>query len=122
MENRVLYIVISIVLLLIEFLIERFFKNGFVRYYLGDVFVVILIYTSIKSFKPISATKLAIPVLIFSYCVEFLQYIDIVSLIGATKNRFTDIVIGSTFSVLDLISYTIGITCIFIVDYYFIEK
>ena len=122
MKSRKIYIIITLVLILIEFMIERFFKQGFIRYYLGDVFAAVLIYSLTKSIIYVKPIKLGVYVLIFTFLVEFFQYIDVLSILGITKNKFTSIVLGHTFSFIDLLCYFVGVTSIFIIDYFIIEK
>ena len=70
----------------IEVLIALFVRDNFVRPYLGDVLVVILIYSSIRSFINFPALTLALFVLGFSFTIELLQYFNIVEKLGLEKS------------------------------------
>ena len=62
---RLYYISGSIVLLLLEIFIALFMRDSFVRPFLGDFLVVILLYMIIRSFFPIGAPWLPTGVFAF---------------------------------------------------------
>lgn len=95
-------------------LIALFINDGFIRPYIGDVLVVILIYCFIRMLFSFSRIKVALGVLVFSYCVEFAQYFNIISIFRLQHYRIARIVIGTSFSVFDLVAYTVGIALLFI--------
>lgn len=122
-HKRRIYLIISILILVIEVLIETQCKGGFIRYYLGDYIMVIGIYTMIKTLKPTcNSIKLAISILIFSFGVEFLQWINILEVLGINRSRTTDIIIGSTFSTTDLICYALGVLSVYTIDQFYTNK
>lgn len=110
---RLPYIILTLALLLIEVLIGMFVKNSFIRGSIGDVLVVIPIYTFIRIIFPTGIRLLPLWVFAFACLTEFLQYINIVELLGWQNNRFLRIVAGSVFDWFDIISYGIG--CLIIV-------
>ncbi|MGE6218823.1 DUF2809 domain-containing protein [Nubsella zeaxanthinifaciens] len=107
---------IAAVIFIVEVLIALFITDHFVRPYVGDVLVVILIYYTVKSFANIAVKPLAIGTLLFSYLIETLQYFQFVKLIGLEHNRFANVVIGNYFAWEDLLAYTIGIIIVIIVE------
>ncbi len=103
------YFVLTLVLFGIEVLIATVWKDCFwVRSYLGDVLVVILLYTFVLSFFKVNKVKLIIGILIFSFGVEFLQYFKIADVLGLKKGSIPYIVVGNSFSWVDLGCYAIG--------------
>ncbi len=122
MKNRNIYIFITIVLFVVEFMIEGYFKQGFIRYYVGDVFAAMLLYTLTKSIMTVKPIKLAIGVLIFTFSIEFLQLIDILAILRIAKTKFTSIVLGHSYSSIDLVCYFVGVGVVFICDYYWLDK
>ena len=121
--NRLFYISVSILIFVIEILIGLY-ASGWVRNYLGDVLVVILIYALLRSFctsKPSVWYILPTLILIFSFIVEFLQLWGFCDRFGIT-NRLLRIIIGTGFSAADLISYTIGAIPCYISDYFILRK
>ena len=100
----------SAVLLGIEILIGMF-AHGWVRDQLGDILVVILIYTiwrTISPEKPKLALLLPAGILLFAYCVEYLQFWGFCDRLHIT-NRLLRIIIGTGYSNKDMLSYTVGI-------------
>lgn len=108
--RRLIYGLISILLLGIEILIGLF-GQGWVRIYLGDVLVVILLYTIVRTIIPNKKMPwFIIPstILVFAFIVEFLQLWGFCDRFGIT-NELLRIIIGTGFSTVDLICYLIGI-------------
>jgi len=99
----------SIFLFLIELYIALYVDDNFIRPYLGDVLVVILIYALVRAFVKISILTTAIGVLIFSIGVEILQYFKIVEVLGLGTSSLARTVIGTTFAWEDLVAYSVGI-------------
>ncbi|MEM8614667.1 MAG: DUF2809 domain-containing protein [Cyanobacteria bacterium P01_H01_bin.105] len=92
-----------------EIYIGVFVKDGFIRPYMGDFLVVILIYTFIRTFFKYSIGTTAIGVLLFSFLVEILQHFNIVDRIGLGSSQLARTVIGTSFSWEDFIAYSLGI-------------
>ena len=102
-------------LLSIEIYIALYSKQIFVRQVLGDFLVVLLIYYFFKSFLALKPIYVALFALFFSFSVEFLQYIDIISILNINNNPITNLILGTTYSIYDLLAYTLGFfTIIFI--------
>jgi len=113
---RIKYIVLTIILFIVEFLIALYIDDNFIRPYFGDFLVVILIYCFVRGFFNVNVIKTAISVLIFSYVVEFLQYLHIVEILGLEKIRIAKIIIGSSFSWIDMLCYTLGILLVLVLE------
>lgn len=103
------YFLLTLLIFGVEVLIATIWKDFFwVRAYLGDVLVVILLYTFVLTFFEINKTKLIVGILIFSFGVEFLQYFKIADKLGFEKGSIPYIVIGNSFSWVDVLCYGIG--------------
>lgn len=103
------YLLISVFIFLIEVLIATELKDiFFVRAYLGDVIVVMLLYTLIKSFFRVNNEKLILGILIFSCLVELAQYFNIAEKLGFREGSLMYIVIGNSFSWIDILCYAAG--------------
>jgi hypothetical protein len=98
----------TILLLVTEVCIAVFIQDQFVRPFIGDVLVVILIYCLVKTFWNIPVKLASLSVLAFACTIEVLQYFNLVSLLGLQKNQFMAIVLGSTFDWKDVLAYAIG--------------
>ncbi len=109
-------------LLLTEILIALFVRDDFVRPYVGDVLVTVLICCFLRIFFPCGVKALPVYVFIFAAAVEVLQYFDVVKLLGLESNRLLSTIIGRTFSFADLICYAVGCLLFFIVEALFKHK
>lgn len=110
MKKRIGFAVLFAFLLVTEILIGAY-ATGWVRYYLGDVLVVILLYALARTVSPEKTAKwyvLPTGILIFAFIVEFLQLWGFCDRFGIT-NRLLRIIIGTGFSVVDLLCYAAGI-------------
>jgi len=112
------YFIAFLFLLIIEIVIERF-ATGFIRHTLGDYLVVILIYCLIKGFFKISNTKAAIITLIFSFVIEFLQLSNLQNIFPEDYSKAVQIILGTSFSVLDLVAYSLGVLTAYVIDTYY---
>ncbi|MGU3374489.1 ribosomal maturation YjgA family protein [Chryseobacterium sp. M5A1_1a] len=109
------YFLLSVFIFLIEVLIATKLKGiFFVRAYLGDVIVVILLYTLVKSFFRVNNQKLIWGILIFSFMVEFAQYFNIAEKLGFRPGSLMYIVIGNSFSWIDILCYAVGCLLIYL--------
>ena len=104
-----------------EVLIALFINDKFVRPYLGDVLVVILIYCFIRSFLNVPVFPLAMFVLFFSFTIELLQYINIVEKLGLENSKIARIAIGTQFEWIDLVAYIVGIAIVLVVEKYWLS-
>lgn len=104
------YFLITLIILLIEVAIATVLqKISFVRAYLGDILVVILIYCFIRTFFPIkNKEKLLIGIFLFAVFVEILQYFKLATFFGMGKGTIGYILLGNYFSWEDILCYATG--------------
>lgn len=117
MRKRHIYAIASVILLSIEILIGLY-AHGWIRNYLGDVLVVILLYTLFRTVLPEWPGKwyvLPTVILLFAFVVEFLQLWGFCDRFGIT-NRLLRIIIGTGFSIADLLCYAVGIIPCYITE------
>ncbi|MDH1602930.1 DUF2809 domain-containing protein [Empedobacter sp. GD03739] len=107
---------IAIIIFLIEVIIALYIKDKIIRPFVGDILVVIFIYYFIKAFINTKAINIAIFTLFFSFIVEILQYFNFVEMIGLGHNKAARIIIGTSFSWIDLLCYFIGFILLFLID------
>ncbi len=105
---RITYATAFVALLLTEICIALFVHDAFIRPYIGDVLVTILICCLYRTVFPQGTKALPVYVLIFATLVEIAQYVDIVKLLGLESNRFISTIVGTTFSYMDLLCYAVG--------------
>lgn len=119
---RLIYGILFFVVLTIELLIALFVHDDFVRPYIGDMLVTILICSFARFFIPEKIKVMPLLVFVFSAFVEIGQYFDFVKLLGFDDNAFISTLLGRTFSVTDLICYGIGCVLFAIFDYIIKKK
>ena len=107
-----------IILLAIEILIAKYVQDTFIRPYLGDFLVVILIYCFVMSISNFSIIKSLVIVLTFSFAIEFFQLINIVKVLQYQPPGMIMIALGSSFSLWDLLAYSLGIILTGMLEYY----
>ncbi|WP_346318905.1 DUF2809 domain-containing protein [Chitinophaga sp. YIM B06452] len=110
------YFILTVLLFVTEVLIAAYLHDEFIRPYAGDFLVVILIYCFVRSFIQAPAVPVAVAVLLFSYLVEGLQYLDMVKHLGLEHSRITNIVLGNYFTWADILAYTLGTAFVILVE------
>jgi len=116
------YFILTVILLAVEICIALFVHDAIIRPYIGDVLVVILIYCLVKSFFNTPVVTTAIAVLIFSFAVEVSQYFHLIKLLHLQHSGLARVILGSSFSWMDLVMYTIGIIIVLIAEKKIQEK
>ncbi|MFG6107126.1 DUF2809 domain-containing protein [Leptothoe sp. EHU-05/26/07-4] len=101
-------------LLITEIYIGIFVKDDFIRPYMGDLLVVILIYAFVRAFFKYSINLTAMGVLLFAFLVEILQHFNIVDVLGLGSSRLARTIIGTSFSWEDFIAYSLGIIMVLV--------
>ena len=91
-----------------ETLIALYVRDRFIRPFLGDVLVVLLICFFFMSFLALAPRTLALATLMLAFGVEAAQYFDFLSLVGLGDYRLARVILGSTFDWLDLVAYAAG--------------
>ncbi|MBN3924752.1 DUF2809 domain-containing protein [Nostoc sp. NMS4] len=103
------YFYFTLILFLIEVCIAVFVNDSFIRPFIGDILVVILLYCFIKAFWNINSSIVALSVFAFSCTIEILQYFNFVNNLGLQKYKILAVALGSVFDWKDIIAYVIGI-------------
>lgn len=107
-NKRILYGTVFCGLLAVEVCIALFINDSFIRPYVGDMLVTLLLCCLCRVIIPSKLRLLPLYVFTFAACVEIGQYFDLVALLGLADNRFLSVLMGRTFSWLDLLCYAVG--------------
>lgn len=107
MKKRLWYVLATLLLLSVEICIALFVHDRIIRPYVGDILVVIVLYTFVKIIFPSGHWLLPLWIFMFAAVVEFLQLIHIADLLKI-NSRFLRILIGSSFDVKDIVCYAVG--------------
>ena len=110
------YFICAVLVFFIEVFIALFIHDGIIRPYIGDILVVILIYCFLRSFLNLSVWTLAVITLLFSWLIEVLQYFKIVELLGLQNSKFAGVVMGTSFSWIDILCYTLGFAIVLLAE------
>lgn len=115
------HILITSILFITEIAIAYFHFNFFVRGFLGDVLVILLLYSFLKIFVKNNIFRTAVSVLAFAYFVELLHLLKLAEKLHIQSEILLTIV-GSTFDFWDLVAYTLGFILILLIEKIFHQK
>ena len=121
-KSRLIYSIIFILLFAVEILIAVFVHDKFIRPFVGDVIVVMLICAFARIFIPEKIRLLPAFATLFAVAVEGLQYFDFVKLLGLENNPVISTALGRTFDIKDIICYIIGGAIFFAAEIIFRRK
>ncbi len=107
-KKRSIYLAVTVFLFVVELFIALFVHDKFIRPYVGDVLVVVLLYTFVRIFIPEGVCLLPLWIFLFAAGVEVLQYFRIAEVLGLSDNRILSVVIGSVFDWKDIVCYGVG--------------
>ncbi len=110
------YLCAFIIVFIIEVLIAVFVNDKFIRPYVGDILVVVLIYCFIRSFIGNEVKLLSLYIFVFAALIEVGQYFHLAELLGLSDYKIARIIIGSTFDLKDIACYLAGCTGLFLYE------
>ncbi|MBB1286767.1 DUF2809 domain-containing protein [Flavisolibacter sp. BT320] len=113
---RPVYFILTLVLFTVELLIALYVNDSFVRPYLGDYLVVILLYCFVRTFFKLPVSRAAAIVLLIAFLVEGFQGLQGIRLLGWQNNRLAKTVLGTSFEWTDLLAYSLGIATVLLVE------
>jgi hypothetical protein len=113
---RRIYFWFTLLLFIIEVLIALFVRDSFVRPYVGDYLVVMLIYCFLRTFMHCRVVPLAMGTLLFAYGVELLQYLNLIALLDLQNSALANIILGNRFEWVDMLAYTLGIATVLVFE------
>lgn len=106
--SRWFYAICFAGLFVVETLIALFVRDAFIRPYMGDVLVVILVYCFVRMFITRPLRWLPLWIFLFACCIETLQYLQLVTLLGLQNCTLARVVLGTSFSWWDIVCYAVG--------------
>lgn len=105
---RIKYLIVFLVLMAVETYIAVNVHDQFIRPYIGDVLVVIVLYCFVRMIVPDGIRYLPLYLFLFAVLVEVGQYFNMAAFLGLENNRFAKIILGSTFDWKDIGCYGAG--------------
>ena len=113
---RTQYLLLAILLLLLEIIIGAHVHDQFIRPYAGDFLVTIFLYCLAQSAVRRPVVPVLTAVLLLSYLIEISQHFHLVARLGLAHSHLARIVLGSAFSWVDMLAYTLGALFILVVE------
>lgn len=102
-------LLLAVLVFVVEVIIAtRLSHVGWVRAYLGDVLVVVLLYAAVRSVLRINDHLLLLAVFAFACGVELAQHLSLAERLGFVRGDVMHTVIGNTFSWADIGCYALG--------------
>ena len=120
-RKRLLFAVSAVILLVIEILIGLFVRDSFVRPYLGDTIVVILLWCIIRIVIPDRCVWLSGAVFLFAVIVEVSQIFPLCDLLGI-RNGLIRTLMGTSFAWGDIVAYLAGCLITGAIDFFLIKE
>ena len=114
-KTRLFYAGLFCLLLIAEILIALFVNDNFIRPYVGDALVTLLICSFLRIVFPKGISLLPAYVFVFAVAVEVGQYFDVIGLLGI-ESRFLSVLLGRTFSYVDVLCYAVGCLLSYAID------
>jgi DNA integrity scanning protein DisA with diadenylate cyclase activity len=109
MRIRAKYLLIALGLFIVEVLIATIFSHSrFIRAYLGDYLVVIMLYCLVKSFYDVPPLVLATSIFVFACGIEIAQYFRLADVLRLRPGSVLSILLGTSFSWVDILMYFAG--------------
>lgn len=106
--SRRFYCAAFALLLGLEVFIALFVHDAFVRPYLGDVLVIVLLYCLGRGILGIRRKWLVPAVTVLGALAECLQYFHLADRLGLPEGSALRVILGSTFDPKDLLCYLAG--------------
>ena len=107
-KQRIKYLITFTILLCIEILIAICVHDTFIRPYVGDLLVVVVLYCIVRVIIPDKYRLIPFWIFVFAAFIECLQYMKWVERFGIENNAFLRILMGATFDWKDIVCYGIG--------------
>lgn len=107
------YMMYFLLFLFVEIGIAVFLQDTFIRPYVGDMLVVVVLTFFLRIFLGNTCRLLPFFVFLFAAGVEILQYFHFIELLGFADNRFLSVLLGATFDAKDILCYFMGMLALF---------
>ncbi|GFZ32573.1 membrane protein [Clostridium zeae] len=121
MKINIRYMLSFIILFMVETFIALYVHDAIIRPYIGDILVVILMYTFIRGIVKKKIRFLPVYLFLFASAVEIMQYFKVIDLLHLRSNRIASVVLGTSFDIKDILCYLAG-SIILIMWERFIDK
>ena len=111
-----IYFFLAVLLVGTDIFIVDSLHDAVIRPYGGDLLWGIFLYCLVRCFVNRPVMPIAIGVLLFCYAEETLQYFHLADRLGFTKPSLMRTLIGTSFTWLDILCYTLGIGVVLMLE------
>ena len=118
---RFIFIALFVLLFAVEALIALFVHDDFVRPYVGDMIVTVVVWSFARIIFPDKSKLMSLYVMIFAVLVEVGQYFNYVDVLGIT-NPILVTMMGTSFAWADIACYAVGCVVTAVTDYILFKK
>ncbi len=108
------YFLATLILFGVEVAIALFIHDNFIRPYVGDILIVVFLYTSVKTVYSMPTKKLPYYLFALGCLMEVLQSLNLVGKLGLSGNKVASVILGTTFDIKDIVCYFIGMVLLVI--------
>ena len=121
LKKRLLFLAVFIFLFIVEVLIALYVHDDFVRPYVGDMIVTVLVWSFARIVFPQKFRLMSLYVMIFATLIEVGQYFNYVDVLGIT-NPVLVTMMGTSFAWADIACYAVGCVVAAVSDYFLFRK
>lgn len=107
LKMRLSFLAVFVLLFAVEVLIALFVHDDFVRPYVGDMIVTVVVWSFLRIIFPDRFKLMSLYVMIFAILVEVGQYFHYTELLGIT-NPVLVTMMGTSFAWADIACYAVG--------------
>ena len=106
-KMRLVFLAVFVLLFAVEVLIALFVHDDFVRPYVGDMIVTVVVWSFARIIFPDKLRLMSLYVMIFAVLVEVGQYFNYVDVLGIS-NPVLVTIMGTSFAWADIACYAVG--------------
>ena len=121
LKKRLVFLAVFVFLFFVEVLIALYVHDDFVRPYVGDMIVTVVVWAFARIVFPDRFKLMSLYVMIFAMLVEVGQYFNYVDLLGIT-NPILVTMMGTSFAWADIACYAVGCIVAAVADYIMLRK
>ena len=118
---RLIFMAVFVLLFAVEALIAVYVHDDFVRPYVGDMIVTVVVWSFARIIFPDKFKLMSLYVMIFSILIEVGHYFNYVELLGVT-NPILVTMMGTSFAWADIVCYAVGCVITAVADSLLLRK
>lgn len=120
-KSRLIFLAVFVLLFAVEVLIALYVHDDFIRPYVGDMIVTVVVWSFARIIFPDRFKLMSLYVMIFAILVEVGQYFNYVELLGIT-NPILVTMMGTSFAWADIACYAVGCVVAAVADCFVFRK